>query len=474
MYKSCNLARLLGLEPDWGFLLDALDKNSSATSSGAVTIHRGQELWDVRARAVSAGVLADRFTFVTIANPGLVVDNDSGRILACGEFPLVKREYPDAAVVDHGEAVLIPGFVDCHLHFPQLHAMGSYGNHLIQWLETYIFPTEARFSDRTVAELTAASLCRELAANGVATSVIFSSVHPVAADALFQSLDRSGLRAVVGKTSMDVNAPDGVLLEWQYDIAAQEELIARWHGHDGRLFYAVTPRFILTSSQQQMAALGALHARYPDVYIQTHISECRDEIAAVKSAFPESADYLSLYEDHGLVNDRTLLGHGIWLSDSERERIAKCGASVVHCPTSNNFLGSGMLDVRKTCAAGVQVALGSDIGAGTSLSPWATMLDAYKVQALLGQPLDPASLFYLATLAGAEALHLDHVTGSLEPGKDADFQVVRPGRRPVLAERLGCAASPVERLFATIVHGDDRILDSLFVRGRRVSESFGK
>lgn len=439
-------------------------------ASVSVTIHKGSELWSVEAN-VSANVrqqLDGRFRFVAIAEPGLAVDDLTGKILAIGTFDEVCSAYLDAQIVDHGHAVLLPGFIDAHLHFPQLNGMGSYGSHLIAWLENNIFPLEAQFRDQSVAVNTGQQLCRELAANGVTTSVIFSSVHPLATELLFQCLDHSGLRAVVGKTSMDVNAPPEILLAWQDDIEAQEELISRWHGHDGRLYYAVTPRFVLTSSSEQMAALGQLHARYPDTYIQTHISECKEELSSVASAFPSASDYLSIYEQYGLINQRTLLGHGIYLTDSERSRLASCGATVVHCPTSNNFLGSGLLDLRKTAEAGVKLALGSDIGAGTSLSPWSTMLDAYKVQALLGQPVEPTVLLYLATLAGAEALDLDATTGSLAVGKDADFQVIKPERCRILAKRMALADTPVERLFATIVHGDDRIHEALYVRGKIV------
>ncbi len=451
-------------------------------------IHRAAELWHVKGRQGGVGVggagvggvggagtgtttvrrgrLGDRFEFEAIPDAGLAVDSSTGRILDVGNFAAVKARHAAASVLNHGDGVIVPGFVDAHLHFPQLDAMGSHGKHLIQWLESYIFPAESRFADQGVAGSTAARFTQELARNGVTTSVVFSSVHPVAAESLFAAFEASGLRAVVGKTSMDVNAPESVLLDWRADIDAQEALIAKWHGRDGRLFYAVTPRFVLTSSRHQMKALSELHARHPETYIQTHISECEGELRSVAEAFPEAKDYLSIYEDYGLINERTLLGHGIWLTESERDRVAAFGATVVHCPTSNAFLGSGLIDLKKTCDAGIEVALGSDIGAGTSLSPWVTMLEAYKIQALRSQPLEPEALLYLATLAGAEALHMDHMTGSLEPGKQADFQVISFDAKPLLRERVARTRTPQERLFATVVHGDDRVLDKLYVAGR--------
>jgi guanine deaminase len=463
-----------------GVVLAQLPGNS--TQHGATTkvvIHRAAELWhatgtggaDPQSTTARRGRLGARFRFQAVSDAGLAVDSSTGRIVDCGNYREVKSRYPQSIDVNHGEGVILPGFVDAHLHFPQLDVIGSHGKHLIQWLESYIFPAESRFADAQVATGTASRLTRELARNGVTTSVVFSSVHPVAAEVLFTAFVKSGLRAVVGKTSMDINAPSGVLLDWKPDIDAQEELIARWHGRDGRLFYAVTPRFVLTSSLDQMRALSELHARHPGTYIQTHISECEGELKSVAEAFPSAKDYLSIYEDHGLINDRTLLGHGVWLSDSERERVASLGATVVHCPTSNAFLGSGLIDLKKTCDAGVEVALGSDIGAGTSLSPWVTMLEAYKIQALRSQPLEPEALLYLATLAGAEALHMDRDTGSLESGKFADFQVVRFSRKPILAERIAGAKDARERLFATVVHGDDRILDKLYVAGRCVQDA---
>ncbi len=441
------------------------------SGNSSIVLHRAAELWHVTSPAGSSGTirrgrLGDRFRFEAISDVGLAVDESTGRIIEASAFSVAKAHHPGARVIDHGDGVIVPGFIDGHLHFPQLDVMGSHGKHLIQWLDTFIFPAEARFSERSVAESTAARFTKELAANGVTMSVAFSSVHPVAADVLFDAFEKSGLRAVVGKTSMDVNAPASVVLECSADIEAQELLIKKWHGRQGRLFYAVTPRFVLTSSPTQMKALADLHRRHPDTFIQTHISECEGEMESVAAAFPNARDYLSIYEDYGLINDRTLLGHGIWLTDSERERVADWGATVVHCPTSNAFLGSGLLDLKKTCDAGIEVALGSDIGAGTSLSPWATMLEAYKVQALRSQPLEPEALLYLATLAGAEALHMDADIGSLEAGKYADFQVISFSKKPLLAERVACTRSAAERLFATVVHGDDRLLKKLYVGGQ--------
>lgn len=464
----------------FGVVLAQVPGNSTQHGSTTkVVIHRAAELWHVKcpdtlqpgAGTVRRGRLGDRFRFESISDAGLAVESATGRIVDCGPYRQVKSLHPESTDIDHGDGVILPGFIDAHLHFPQLDAMGSHGKHLIQWLDTYIFPAESRFSDADVAMETASRFTRELARNGVTTSVVFSSVHPVAADVLFTAYEKSGLRGVVGKTSMDMNAPREVLLDWQADIDAQEQLIAKWHGRDGRLFYAVTPRFVLTSSREQMKALSELHARHPGTYIQTHISECEGELKSVAEAFPSARDYLSIYEDFGIITDRTLLGHGVWLSDSERQRIANFGATVVHCPTSNAFLGSGLIDLKKTCDAGVEVALGSDIGAGTSLSPWITMLEAYKFQALRGQPLEPEALLYFATLAGAEALHLDRETGSLEAGKSADFQVIDFARKPLLAERIARTKDARERLFATVVHGDDRLLDKLYVAGQCVQES---
>jgi guanine deaminase len=288
---------------------------------------------------------------------------------------------------------------------------------------------------------------------------------------LFDSFDRSGLRLVAGKTSMDIGAPKDVLEPVAQDIESQENLIAKWHGRDGRLFYAITPRFALSCSPAMMKALQALREKYRSCYVQTHISENINEVKDVLAVWKGFRDYLAVYEDHGLLGSKTLLAHGIYLTESELTRVAASGTSIVHCPTSNTFLGSGLFNLNRATTAGAKVCLASDIGAGTGLSPWQTMLECYKVQALQGASVSADELLYRATLAGAEALSLDVKTGSLEVGKYADFVVVRPDKNELLGERLAVTKSSSERLFACIAYGDDRIVDSVYVAGKRLNDS---
>jgi guanine deaminase len=434
-------------------------------------IHRAKELWHVtRSRP-------DSIQFNAIANGALAIDQ-FGRIIGVGrssEFRYLNASSSSVVeVIDHGDAVLMPGFVDAHAHAPQMDVMGSGGYSLLQWLDHHVFPAEAKFGEVSVARDGARRLTREFKRHGVTAAAVFSSVHAPAADCLFSEFDTAGLRLLTGKTSMDVGAPQAVLQPVKNDIEDQQALIARWHGKSDRLHYAITPRFALSCSREMMRGLGDLRERNPTCYVQTHISETQDEVSAVKSVWRDCRDYLSVYADHGLIGEKTLLAHGIYLSDSEIKRIEKSKSSIVHCPTSNTFLGSGLFPLRRVRDAGVKVCLASDIGAGTTLSPWQTMLEAYKVQALQGDRPNAGELLYLSTLAGAEAMGMDQDFGSFEPGKYADFLVIKPGQKPLLAERIARAKDPEERLFACITHGDDRLIRSVFVAGEKVhdSESF--
>jgi guanine deaminase len=425
-----------------------------------ITVHRAKEIWFTRHQGQS-------IELVTVADGAMAVDGN-GKILAVGRASEFKSPAYSQKIVDHGDSILVPGFVDAHVHCPQVSIIGSGGTALLDWLSRYVFPVEAGFRDQGIAKTGANRLVRELKQNGVTTAAVFSSVHAVAADALFEEFDAAGLRLVTGKTSMDVGAPRDVLQSVQSDINDQQGLIDRWHGKSGRLFYAITPRFALSCSREMMLALGDLRERNSSCYVQTHISENLDEVAAVKHVWKNCEDYLAIYQEHGLVGAKTLLAHGIHLTDSELTRIAAAKASLVHCPTSNLFLGSGLLDLRRAESFGVRVCLASDIGAGTSFSPWQTMLECYKIQALQGVRLSAPDLLYRATLAGAEALGLGSTCGSLEVGKDADFVVVTPGKKTILAERIAAAQTSEDRLFACITLGDDRIVDQTYVAGQLV------
>ena len=440
-----------------------MDKTSCLKdSTQRSALHLAKEIWSTE--RTTRG-----YKFVSIKDASLLTDDD-GRIIKIGaaselSSTVLQNQHK---VINHGEAIIIPGFVDSHLHCPQLDVIGSGGHALLDWLNQYVFPAESAFSSREIARRGAQRLSRELRKNGVTTAAVFSSVHGSAADELFSEFDQSGLRLISGKTSMDCGAPPELLQAAESDLAEQESLIAKWHGRSNRIFYAITPRFALTCSPRMLRLLGDLREKHPTCMVQTHISENKHEVTEVLRHWKDHLDYLAVYEDYGLIGENTLLAHGIYLSDSELSRIAKSKATVVHCPTSNSFLGSGLFSIRRALDFGVRVSFASDIGGGTSLSPWQTMLESYKVQALQGHFVSATELFYRSTLAGAEALGLASMCGSLEVGKFADFVVLNPKANQLLAERLDVTPNPEDRLFAMMAFGDDRIVASTYVGGSTV------
>lgn len=397
---------------------------------------------------------------------GAIAVDPQGRITDVGKAADVRKKHPGATIVDYGEQWMLPGFVDAHVHFPQIDMIGAQGHSLLGWLERYTFPTEARFADRLVAEAAATRFVSELLHNGTTLAAIYASSHRASATALFEECDRRGIRAIIGKVSMDCDAPEALLHDVAEDVRDNIALIEKWHGHDGRLFAALTPRFALSCSESMLAAIAKLRKVYPTVYVQTHFAECTDELAEVKRRFPKDRDYLSVYDRFGLLGERTILGHGIHASDAEVERLASSRSVVAHCPSSNLFLGSGLFSMERMTNAGVRIALGTDVGGGTSYSLLRTMDEAYKVQRLQGRTTSPATLLYLATLGGARALGMGDVTGSFAPGKDADFQILDWRRSRLLAARSDASAD--ERLAALATIGDDRLLRAVYVRGRPV------
>lgn len=393
---------------------------------------------------------------------------DEGDVVALGDAAALRVRYPHATVVDHGGALILPGFVDAHLHFPQIDLIGSYADGLLSWLSTYTYPREAAFAAASVAEVAAARFFTELLANGVTLSAVYASSHEASARALLAEAERRGVRAVIGKVSMDRDAVPALLSKVDDDIAANERLIREWHGRDGRLWIALTPRFALSCSEPMLWALGELKRRHPTVYVQTHHAETAEEIAAVGALFPHDAHYVGVYERFGLLGPRTILGHVIHATGAELERIVATGTKIAHCPTSNLFLGSGLFPLRRLSAAGAEIALATDIGGGTSFSMLSTMNEAYKIQALRGEFVSPVLLLYLATQGGANVLGLGDRLGSLTPGKAADFQVLDWRRSRLLATRFLEKTTPFERLFATIMLGDDRLTRSVHIGGREV------
>ncbi len=389
----------------------------------------------------------------------LLVEN--GRIVS------VQAEAPGAdwPREDHAGRLVLPGFVDTHVHSPQLDVIASYGSELLDWLNTYTFPAERRYADPQVAAEGAALFLDALLASGTTAAVVFPTVHKVSADALFAAAAGRGMRVIAGKVLMDRHAPDGLRDDVEQAEADCRELIARWHGRD-RLAFAVTVRFAPTSTPAQLAMAGRLCAEDPTLYMQTHVAENRDEVRWVRELFPEARSYLDVYARAGLLHARSVLAHGIWLDDTDRAVLREAGAQIAHSPSSNLFLGSGLFGWREAEASGAAVTLASDVGGGTSLSMLRTLADAYKVQAMAHQRLTAWKALHAATRGAAQALGLAHEIGSFEPGRCADLCVWDWAVGPVAQRRMSQATSLHERAFAWLTLGDERNLVATLVAGR--------
>lgn len=380
---------------------------------------------------------------------------------------LLPRLGPDVEVHDWRSKLVVPGFVDTHVHFPQVDVIASYGTQLLDWLARYTFPQEQRFALAEHAAEVAAFFLDRLIENGSTTASVFCTVHPCSVDAFFAEARRRGLMMLAGKCLMDCRAPEGLRDTAQSAYRDSRELIERWHGVD-RLRYSITPRFAATSSHEQLELTGRLAREYPQVNLQSHLAENRDEVAWVAQLFPERRSYLDVFDHYGLLRERAIYAHSIWLDDTDRARLTASGATVAFCPSSNLFMGSGLYDLGQALAAGNRVGVGSDVGAGTAYSMLRTLGDAYKVQQLLGHSLHPAQALYLATLGGARALAVDDRIGCLLPGRDADLAVLDPAATPLLARRCALREDPLDRFFALMTLGDDRAVAATYVAGRCV------
>jgi guanine deaminase len=408
------------------------------------------------------------------ADPGLDPDADAAVRFAADTWLLIEdgriagRRSDDPGPgwerCDHRGRLVTPGFIDTHVHSPQLNVIASHGAELLDWLRKYTFPAERRHADAQVAAADSAAFLDALLAHGTTAAVVFPTVHRISVEALFEAAQERGMRIVAGKVLMDRHAPEGL----RDDVAQAErdcvDLIARWHAK-GRLAYAVTPRFAPTSTPQQLDMAGALLAAYPGTYMQTHVAENRDEVRWVAELFPHARSYLDVYFQHGLLGERAVLAHGIWLDDEDRALVAATGAQIAHSPSSNLFLGSGLLDWRALHDAGAAVTLASDVGGGTSLSMLRTMGDAYKVQALQGLRLTAWTLLHGATRGAARALRLEHEIGTLETGVLADVAVWDWAIGPVALRRDAHARELHERVFAWMTLSDERNLAATFVGG---------
>ncbi|MGQ0428382.1 MAG: guanine deaminase [Gammaproteobacteria bacterium] len=379
---------------------------------------------------------------------------------------LLPRLPAGAPVVNYAGRLILPGFVDAHLHFVQSDVIGSHGTRLLEWLENYTYPAERAFADRAHAREVAGFFVRELLRNGTTSALVMGSVHPASVDAVFEAAEAQGMRLVAGKVMMDRNCPEFLRDTAESGYAESKALIERWHGR-GRLGYAITPRFAVSSSPAQLAAAGRLAREHPDVWVHSHVAENEEEVAWVRELFPERRSYTDVYDHYGLLRRRTVLAHGIWLDDADRVRLAAAGAALVHCPCCNLFMGSGLFDLVRARETGVPVALGTDVGGGTSFGQLAVMHDAYKVAQLRGDNLSPVSAFHLATLAGARALGLDDRIGSFRNGREADFVVLDPRATPLLARRTAAARGIAQTLFLLMTLADDRAVEATWVMGRQ-------
>jgi len=398
---------------------------------------------------------------------GLLIVED-GHVVAAGAYASVAAQLaPATQVVDMRDKLIVPGFIDTHIHYPQTDMIASPAPGLLPWLDTYTFPTERGFSDAGVAQDTARFFIDELLACGTTTALVYCTVHKQSADALFTEAQRRNVRMIGGKVLMDRNCPEFLRDTAQSGYDDSAELIARWH-NKGRQMYALTPRFAPTSTEAQLEATGALAKLHPDVFIQSHVAENHDEVKWVAGLFPGHRSYLDVYDHYGLLRPRAVYGHCIHLDAEDRRRMAETRSVAAHCPTSNLFLGSGLFDFDKAGESGMPVALATDVGGGTSFSMLQTMNEAHKVARLGGHHLTATRMFWLATAGAAEALDLADRVGTLRPRAEADFVVLDPKATPLLARRTARTETLEELLFAFALLGDDRAVFETYAAGQRV------
>ncbi len=391
---------------------------------------------------------------------------DEGRVRSLGPAEtLIKNLSEDIPVTHWKGSWILPGFIDCHVHYPQLDVIASYGEKLLDWLETYTYPAEEKFADPDFARVTAEQFLDRMLANGTTSAMVFATVHAHSAKALFSAAHERNLRLWTGKVLMDRNCPESLRDTAVDGIRESRELIDRWHGQD-RLQYAITPRFAPTSTAHQLDLAGQLATEYPDVYIHSHLAESQAELEWVAELFPDADTYTDVYRDHRLLRERSIYAHCIHMEDDSVATMASAGAAIAFCPSSNLFLGSGLFDLDRARVAGVRVGLGTDVGGGTSLSLLRTVHDGYKALQLKGQSLAPERALYLATLGAARALYASDRIGNFAVGKEADFVVLDPARNLLLQRRLASADTVRDRLFALLMLGDDRLVRQTYIMGR--------
>ncbi|KAA0700584.1 guanine deaminase [Neorhizobium sp. P12A] len=415
--------------------------------------------------------LTDTGSYIYEEDGGLLIKD--GIIAARGSYAEIKAKAPaDAVEADHRPHLIMPGFIDTHLHFPQMQVIASYAANLLEWLNTYTFPEECRFVESAHAERIATHFYDELIRHGTTTAVAYCSVHKTSADAYFAEAMRRNMCMVGGKVMMDRNAPQGLLDTPDMGYDETRQVISDWHGK-GRNHVAITPRFAITSTPEQMEATAALAREFPDLHIQTHLSENHDEIKYTCELYPEAIDYTDIYARYGLLGKKTLFGHCIHLSEREADAMSEAGSIAVHCPTSNLFLGSGLFPLKALSRREkpVRIGVATDIGGGSSYSMLRTMDEAYKIQQLLGERLNPLDSYYHMTLGNAEALSLSDRIGTLEPGTDADLTILDASATPAMALKMEVVTTLHEELFLLQTMGDDRAIAETYVAGKAMKNA---
>lgn len=402
---------------------------------------------------------------------GLLVTRN-GKVIDIGSYKDIFANHTEALHIDYSGKLISAGFIDSHLHFPQTEMIASFGEQLLEWLEKYTFPTEEKFKDHSYCEKMANVFIQQLLRNGTTTAMVYGSVHKQSADALFAESQRRNMLMIAGKVSMDRNCPQALRDTPQQSQRDNADLIDKWHGKN-RQYYALTPRFAPTSTPEQMSALSELAQQYPDVFIQTHLSENQHEIDWVKALYPQFSSYLDVYHHYNLVRPRAVFGHCIHMQPSEWERMAETGATIAFCPTSNLFLGSGLFQYSEAMERGIHVNLATDVGAGTSFNMLKTLGEAYKVCQLNHTKLHALEGLYHMTLGAAASLKLDDKIGNLNPGTDADFVVIDPCFDDLTTLRLkDSSSSPEDLIFALSMLGDDRAIKETWILGELAYNKF--
>lgn len=413
-------------------------------------------------------------TDYTFYDDGALVTRN-GKILDLGFYSELKDKYAKQSITDYRGKLLVPGLIDTHVHLPQTEMIGSYGEQLLAWLESYTFPTEAKFSNPEYARLIAKAFLSQLFSNGTTTAMVYASVHKISAEALFEVAAEKNAKLIVGKVCMDRNCPTNLQDTAASSQKQSAELIEKWHGHK-RLSYAITPRFAPTSSAAQLAALGELVKQYPDVYVQTHLSENKSEIEWVKRLFPQFDHYLDVYDHFNMVHNKSVFGHCLHLDQHEWAMLKDKKATIAFCPSSNLFLGSGLFDLNKALDNNIKLSLATDIGGGTSFNMLRTMGEAYKVCQLNHTKLSPLQGFYMMTQGSACALELTDSIGNLNVGTDADFVVLDPKFNSLCELRTescyseGLINDPIDIIFALSILADERATSATYVAGQCVFE----